>query len=479
MSPEKVTIDSDFVARVRRHRPSSIVPLIARLASAYMDPQDWLDGKTGGLMAPWILAEITRVSLAMSNEFRKPATPRDLSECCQAYASLLDDDLSSPDGAALFFLRTAAEQLTYQHKPFNEMARTAALLSDTIPVKPLKTLTSGWDKRLLGCSISEYVGVGHLLYASCKPNQGRFDPAWLDQPQFASIDDSLHRDIIRSVLAQHYTSKAATFRVAGGQTSDIGPLRRFSFNPLWSKPAVQLDDQSTELTIPVPSVLSRKIGPLGIYHSGVKTWGSAFADDLGELFEQYVGSNLRLIPGGNVIPAIQYGKSRSESVDWIVVLPELVLLVEVKSVRPTEPVRVASENWEGELQRMLTRAFEQIDQTDDLIATGQQEFAAVPTDRPRLGLVVTMEDFHVVNNPMYRERYASSSTCRTILASAEDVEILVTMSDESIGSTLVREYVGQTGEVIPLKYRLMNHTFSKNTLLQSSWDSYPWASRHL
>ncbi|MFB7280316.1 hypothetical protein ACFCZV_24745 [Streptomyces hydrogenans] len=66
----------------------------------------------------------------------------------------------------------------------------------------------------------------------------------------------------------------------------------------------------------------------------------AFTRDLAELFEQYVGRHVRLLPGAEVIPEISYGESvGKKSVDWIVVLPSLVLLVEVKSVRTTAGLR--------------------------------------------------------------------------------------------------------------------------------------------
>ncbi|MFF3547513.1 hypothetical protein ACFYXD_37490 [Streptomyces platensis] len=76
------------------------------------------------------------------------------------------------------------------------------------------------------------------------------------------------------------------------------------------------------------------------------------------------------MPGAAVHPEIVYGRSKALSVDWIVVTEELVLLVEVKSVRPTAHVRLASEQRIDEVRRMLGRAYEQIDDTAALIAGG-------------------------------------------------------------------------------------------------------------
>ncbi|QYX77743.1 hypothetical protein [Streptomyces akebiae] len=61
---------------------------------------------------------------------------------------------------------------------------------------------------------------------------------------------------------------------------------------------------------------------------------------------EYVGRQLRLIPDAEVIGEITYQVKRNWflSVDWIVVLDDLVLLVEVKSRMPTEGARLGLED---------------------------------------------------------------------------------------------------------------------------------------
>ncbi|MGI5473302.1 hypothetical protein [Streptomyces sp. CA-132043] len=59
------------------------------------------------------------------------------------------------------------------------------------------------------------------------------------------------------------------------------------------------------------------------------------------IFEQYIGRHLRLIPDAEVHPEIVYGKgSGQKSVDWFVGLEDLLLLIEVKSMRPTQDLRL-------------------------------------------------------------------------------------------------------------------------------------------
>jgi hypothetical protein len=90
--------------------------------------------------------------------------------------------------------------------------------------------------------------------------------------------------------------------------------------------------------VPVPLVLLRKASPLGIFYAGVEKWGQSFCDE--PLFEAYVGRQLQLLPGAMILPEIIYSKPERRSVDWFVILENLVLLVEVKSTRPSEQVRI-------------------------------------------------------------------------------------------------------------------------------------------
>ena len=65
--------DAEYVARVRRHSPSSLIPLIAQAAAQYWEPDSWL--KTPyKKFTPWALADIARVSLVSGNENRSAAT---------------------------------------------------------------------------------------------------------------------------------------------------------------------------------------------------------------------------------------------------------------------------------------------------------------------------------------------------------------------------------------------------------------------
>src|SRR5271155_3020997 len=152
--------DDEYVARVRRYAPSSLVPLVATAAAQYATPGSW-EKSPWMKFTPWALADIARVSLISGNEFKSAATVDDLLRCCAAYVAVNDPELASnaPGSLTGFMLRITSEQLSYEQSPFHVMGRTMALFEQTQPApgKALKVLRPGWDTELLGCSLSQYV----------------------------------------------------------------------------------------------------------------------------------------------------------------------------------------------------------------------------------------------------------------------------------------------------------------------------------
>jgi hypothetical protein len=310
---------------------------VARYGAEYADPEKYQTARTA-VYAPWVLADVARVSLVRGTEFRsKPATDDDLVSCCAAYQALSDPELGRKTPGALghFLLRMGGQQLAFQNSYANDLSRTVALLEQTSPARTPEIATPGWPERLLGCSLREYVGTAILLYAGALKNQGRFDPGWLTQPQAEEITREIPADTLRRVIEDNYAAdkdQLKAMQQAAEQKTGVpdAQYRRFGFNPLSGKPAVAI--VSDGLLIPVPAYILRKASPLGIYYAGMEKWGGKFSTDLGYLFEAYVGRQLRLLPDAVVVPEIAYGsKKKAElSVDWFVIFDDCVVLVEVE-----------------------------------------------------------------------------------------------------------------------------------------------------
>jgi hypothetical protein len=214
--------------------------------------------------------------------------------------------------------------------------------------------------------------------------------------------------------------------------------------------------------------------PGGVYFTLLDHFGPAFASDLGNLFEQYVGRQLELLPGAHVLPEITYGpkSARSKTVDWIVVLPEVVLLVEVKSAIPTEPVRLGTPDAADAIVGKLGKAVNQIDITAQLIADRDPVLAAVPADRPVLGLVVTLEPFHIAN------AFSLLPAGRTpvTVADAAEIEVLVTITDTPPGRLLLERAADDVRFTWSLDTALYEHEHSLNPILDEAWSSCLWVS---
>jgi hypothetical protein len=195
----------------------------------------------------------------MGNDYRDEATLNDLLRCCDDYVSLADPDLGTHGGQALtsFSMRVNSEQLAYQQFQRHEMSRSAALFGQTPSSAPLKVITDGWDVELLGCTLSQYVGIGFLVHTVAVNNHGHFSADLFEHESLAPVTAEIPVSVIRDVLNSHFIGDFAFFRRQRGPRVD-SPYRRFSYNPLLGRPVV--DGIGEDLLVPVPGLLVRKPG---------------------------------------------------------------------------------------------------------------------------------------------------------------------------------------------------------------------------
>ncbi|MFB7675843.1 hypothetical protein ACFC26_31000 [Kitasatospora purpeofusca] len=472
--------DDEYVQRIRRHAPSSLLPLIARTSArvAQVSDRDNRRNRQAGLYGPWGMLDAAWMSIVRGTEFRnKPATPADLDDILQLYFALEDPMLRQPAGDRLtgFLLRTAGQQFVWQVPDVTELARPVALFQ-TEPNQPekLKAITSGWAQRLFGCPLSEYIGAATLLWGHARGlGEGRLDLQEMPDPLPGFTELATH-GAMAAVIDANFATSVQALRARAEEQPQAGAsaaarldpaLRRHTFNPLRERPV--LSGFGPGYLVPVPAAVVAKVSPYGIYYSGFAEFGQAFADDLGDLFEQYVGRHLRLVAGGQVYPEVVY-RANDKSVDWIVVFDDLVLLVEVKSARPTAALRLGPADWFKEIQGKLKKAFSQLQRTANLISSGHKAFAHIPADRPVLGMVVTMEEYHLVNSPEFRAVLPSVSFPVTV-AAASELEEAVTQPDLA---DLLR-----AGSVLPggwsLRHGLEGRTIPLNPILAQAWEELP------
>ncbi|EHB58714.1 hypothetical protein MycrhDRAFT_1150 [Mycolicibacterium rhodesiae JS60] len=457
------------------------MPLVAQVAAQYWEPHSWLRGdyRDYKKFTPWALADIARISLVSGNESRKPATRDDLLRCAGAYAAQVDlkpSEGGEDDPLVGFLLRIGHEQLVYNQSRYHDLGRSAAIFDQTAPTKPLQVLDGNWIEDLLGCSISQFVGIGFVAHTAAVKNNGRFLEDWLDDPALSALTSKIPIQLMRDVVEGKFVGDLPFFQ-AERPVFRPSKQRRYTFNPLLDKPIVSGIGESR--LVPVPGMIDRKISPLGLWYMGFEKWGTPFADDVGELFEQYVGRQLKLIPDVVVHPEIVYNNQQNRSVDWIVVGEHAVVLVEVKSTRPTEPIRLGASTAFSALGKKLGKAYGQIETSNDKIAQRDSAFNAIPDTLPRIGLIVTMEDFPIANTPMIRGALNISPSIPICVCSSEELEILVTITDEPVDKFLL-DFLNdpnKPGWSLTNDVREPKHAHRSNEVLADAWKSYGWGIR--
>ncbi|MGY0231983.1 hypothetical protein [Longispora urticae] len=429
----------------------------------------------------WALAATVKASICHGNRFRSTrVTPRDVLRGCLMYNNLRSDELDQPElnsGFAIL-VRLMFEQFPYQISSFEEVCRLEALFSGYSGRKRLEVVTDSTLADLLGAPLIPTVGVAMILHVSAQVNGGLFDPAWMDQSNFQDVLAVVPRRDVESVIRAVFSTTFEEFALQAAETPALEFLDQYMFNPLTARPLVQLRDG--RYIAPVPQLILRKLSPLELYYPGLDRWGQAFARDMGELFEDYVGRQLRHLPDAVVHAEISYrsGKNTVDGVDWIVVFDNLVLLVEAKATRASASVRAGDRTATEPYQRILGKGFNQINRMHRAILAGAPELAHIPTDRPFLGLVSTLDAWPAANN-LARPGLPDTDV-PTMVASARDIEALVSAGQRRSASEILLQIM-TTGDQLLSEFgpALGKHRAEgdRNPLLDQAWARYPFGHR--
>ena len=367
--------------------------------------------------------------------------------------------------------RIAYEQFPYQESTHQEIGRSKAIFVDQAGLPGLEVLgvESTWQ-ALLGASVEDAVGAAFFLFVGAAQNLGRYEATWLDQSNFTAVLENHPRAAIESVAGM-LTATPSQMRDDFRSAPPVGEgLDRYAYNPLAKTPFVQLDEQ---VIAPQPRFILRAVSPDGLFYRGIAAFGPAFSRDLGRLVEHYVGRQLKLTEHP-VLSEIEYGQRRGErkkSIDWFLILPDLVVLFEVKSSRMTLSARAGDQGLVPYLERTLGHAIEQIDVTEAALVASVPEFSDVPTDRPRVGVVVTAEP-HYIANSQWADRIVGRSSVPTFTCSLLELERLVTLSPDVLTEafrriTEIRDFGGVVSKIQDLG-------LADNPIVDEAWNSFSW-----
>jgi hypothetical protein len=469
---------SDFLQRVRRHRPSDLLIALAVTSVQFFEQESWIADR---VRLPWAIAAAAKASIVAGNEHRKPGvTDRDVIEICQVYngldASLAHEPTEMSETVGAFLVRTSYEQFSYQQSHFEEISRLGALFENLAELDT-EILDHALVGRVLGCPLEQFVMAGFVLATSAQANSGFFDPDWpalREGPN--AIDRHFPIEIVRQVFEQQFLADFDQIRAAAKQAEQRDlRLRPHEFNPLVSRPFVTLPDGRH--IAPQPHFVFQRLSAAALYYAAVETLdaeqANAFTRDIGLVCEDYVGRQLRLIPNATVLPEIRFGDDQL-SVDWFVIFDELVVLIEVKSTRMSQLARMGGQRLKQDIERSLGKASKQVRRTHELLSQGHPAFAEIPTDRPRIAIIVTLEPYWAANSPFIAE-FLPMPTIPTSVSSVRTLERLVDGLRTAGGPELLLDVLHDPDRrTWNLENALPDLETPKNPILDAAWNRFPF-----
>ncbi len=469
----------EFKQRCRAHHPEQLLLVLAAMSAAEFDGTP-VSPKTAG-WNPWAVAAVVRESLAYGSVHRAaPVTQTALRRLLDAHNDLDDPFMRSPDASPWdLILRTMYRQFGWLDSVFNDLARFAALFDRAFASDRYEVLSREALGELLHAPLLDFQAVTFLATVAAQRNQGLCDLTWFDRPHFEPVTEVVSADSIRRVFRQSFTAPLATLaaRARSGRNADP-ELRVHDFNPLVDTPYVGLTDDVH--VAPLPRLVADKASVASLYHRGREAWKDRFTRDLGVLIETYVGEQLALVPDGVLTPEREY-KPGTFSVDWILDLPDVTVLIEVKSARVAQPGRLTVPAFVEDVNRDVGKAFGQLSRTAALIRAAHPAFTDIPADRQLRGLVVTAEPHYLINSPILREGLPESTIPTSVLSLAE-LEHTVAFS-LVLDAQRVFDRITDWEASSPVN---INNTFiewnkergvvarPRNPLLDEAWNRLPW-----
>lgn len=463
-----------FSSRVRRYRRSSVLRIAADIA-AQRHRAEYLGSAledVPGHVQEFALAGVARTAVMACNEFRRAELPAQvLAELCRDYINVADPDLgddSSPDRLHRMLSRLAGEQFGFQYSPMENIGRALSLFIDHAG-RSTALSPEEWTQAL-GVPLDQFMRIGFAIYVAVVQNRGAIGRSILRRSDIAPIFDPAGVDTAFDIIASFFT-RTADEHACWARKQERPGYEKWSPSPFQSAPLVLLGD---DLVAPAPRYIIDRISSSGLYFVGVDRWGERFTHALGPIFESYVGAQLRLLKFASVYPAVTFTsrQGEQETIDFFVVTQEAVILVEAKASRPVAKLRAGEPGAEDDVEAKIGDARDQILRTAQLLRDGRPETSHIPNDRPIVGLIITLEPFHLVETYLYG-RIIGETAIPIGIASSHNLEGAVAdLSDRpDVGMRLLRA-LGATDQKPPSLAAACESLPSpkrRNSILDDAW----------
>ncbi len=422
-----------FRQRVRRFPRDELLRGIASMAAqeALRRGTTYRDDKWSAIREGYLF-QIAGICVTHCNKHRRtPVDDNAVGDLLTGLYNVWPPELDREHGVEVWqriLSRTVYQQMPYQMSQAEPLSRSLCLLGND-PRFGEPVFEDGRWEAILGVPLEEFLKIAFIMYAAAVRNCGGISRQTLLSENVRSAFEpvgakqALH--VIDSWLALPVDDLAQL-----GQKMTQDPDDLWRCNPFYEWPIAILDDGT--YVIPSPLGVLQRLGPQGLYFvvrdADPDAFG-AFTEDLGDRFERYVGAQLKFIQHAQVHPEIVYDDGR-KSVDYIIETPEVLILVEAKSVAPNIDTRSGIFPEHGEMQRKIEKACRQITTSAALIDKVHPDFPA-KVGRPMRGLVVTREPYFNLLMPFMTDVVQPSSIPTTIVSSQHLEGVIPVLSDDT------------------------------------------------
>ncbi len=469
-----------FKAAVRQvDRDSLLVQAAAATAAIARDEMTEEERNHG--LTPWNIADVARTAIAWGAFQRPEADGSTLLRLCNMNVQIADEEVianpATPEALGRVLARLFFEQFPWQRSIVAEMARTILLFGSAAEhprsFAP-EAMMPGWFESITdGLTLDEYVESVFLIAVQTQQRNGGFSLEWLDGPGFRGLEDVISFDAVRRTFTEHLLTDTTKFKATNREFQDPLPQaqKKYAFNALSDTPFI---DGVAEIPIaPWVQAIIAKALPPAVYHLALRALGEGFTRDLGTVFQHYVGRQLALVNGNRqVFPEVPYGSRRAskDSCDWLLDLPELLVLIECKARQPIETLRTGGVDWLDSVKGSIGKGITQLNASNRDMARIIAANPRIDATKARVGLVVTLEPFYLNQNWLMWDQLPKADFPVGVLSVGE-LESLVLLSTDELTHALRDAADSSQQHQMLLAQAIAAADGRENPLLVSTWDS--------
>jgi hypothetical protein len=396
-----------FQTAVGKFRPKDVIRAICHLLPAEWEAEFLQHIDETGLH-PHTVAGIVRESLVSGNNSR-PNRRFNLS-FIYAHCIKFNSIYYAPEDkrAVLPTIAQLSQQLEHAEHESDilQIARTIAVLDLT-------------RKSIASCSLTDQM-IDEIFDGSLVQGLSTLIDLWqlfLEHPEAQTIPsrdlpafltrlrlDANCQDELLRVLKQITTGRT-NFKQLFEQLDETAiESRQWSFNPLTLYPVIAFSP-SDPYFAPIKRLILRRGHLSTVIRIAARHAGQAginaqqFYGYFGFVLQMYIGNQLRQIPNAQVFEEIKYGPNGQLSIDWFLVLPSTLVLIECKSATLNIQNRAGEGGLDSKLAAVFNIAIDQINTTFDLLNDpSQSEFRHIPQRENIVGIIITGERIIYGNN---------------------------------------------------------------------------------